>query len=84
MELATLFKSDCEALVDFHGATYREGQVAVILEYMVSAHAIHADALRVRALACLAAQPLPGVRHGSAACPHLVMRRRTWAGWTMS
>lgn len=39
MELATLFKSDCEALVDFHGATYREGQVAVILEFMVSGRA---------------------------------------------
>lgn len=33
-ELSTLFKSDCEALIDFHGATYREGQVAVILEFM--------------------------------------------------
>lgn len=33
-ELRTLFKSDCAALVDFHGALYREGYVAVILEYM--------------------------------------------------
>jgi hypothetical protein len=33
-ELTALFKSDCEALIDFHGATYREGQVAVILEFM--------------------------------------------------
>jgi hypothetical protein len=33
-ELQALFKSDCEALVDFKGATYREGQVAVVLEFM--------------------------------------------------
>lgn len=25
-ELSTLFKSDCEALIDFYGATYREGE----------------------------------------------------------
>ncbi len=33
-ELHTLFHSDCDALIAFHGATYREGQVAVVLEYM--------------------------------------------------
>lgn len=33
-ELRALFSSDCECLVDFYGATYREGQVAVILEFM--------------------------------------------------
>lgn len=33
-ELRALFTADCEALVDFYGATYREGQVAVILEFM--------------------------------------------------
>jgi len=33
-ELATLFACDCECLVGFHGATYREGEVIVALEYM--------------------------------------------------
>jgi len=33
-ELKALFTADCEALISFHGATYREGQVAVILEFM--------------------------------------------------
>lgn len=33
-ELATLFACDCECLIGFHGATYREGEVLVALEYM--------------------------------------------------
>jgi serine/threonine protein kinase len=33
-ELATLFACDCECLVGFHGATYREGEVLVALEHM--------------------------------------------------
>eukprot|EP01138_Halocafeteria_seosinensis_P009865 gb/GECG01010076.1/.p1 GENE.gb/GECG01010076.1/~~gb/GECG01010076.1/.p1 ORF type:complete len:383 (+),score=55.95 gb/GECG01010076.1/:1-1149(+) len=33
-ELRALFHSDCEALISFYGATYREGSVAVILEFM--------------------------------------------------
>lgn len=32
-ELQALFRSDCEALIDFYGVTYREGQVAVVLEF---------------------------------------------------
>jgi mitogen-activated protein kinase kinase 3 len=33
-ELTTLFSCDCECLVGFYGATYREGEVLVALEYM--------------------------------------------------
>lgn len=33
-ELNALFHSDCDALINFYGATYREGVVAVILEFM--------------------------------------------------
>lgn len=33
-ELRMLFKSDCEGLIDFYGAVYREGHVAVVLEFM--------------------------------------------------
>ena len=32
-ELEALFNADCECLVRFHGATYREGSVAVVLEF---------------------------------------------------
>jgi mitogen-activated protein kinase kinase 1 len=32
-ELRALYRADCEAIVGFAGATYREGNVAVLLEY---------------------------------------------------
>lgn len=33
-ELKSLFHSDCECLIEFYGAIYREGMVNVILEFM--------------------------------------------------
>lgn len=61
-ELRTLFQSDCDALVSFHGATYREGQVAVVLEYLnlggLEGIMAKAGPIPEHVLACMAYQVL--------------------------
>ena len=33
-EISALYEADCESLIEFYGAFYREGQITIALEYM--------------------------------------------------
>lgn len=66
-EIQALYSSDCAALVQFYGATFREGMVAVTLEYMdlggLDNMIKHFGPPAEKALACIAFQVLWGLAY---------------------
>uniref|UniRef100_A0A7S1CE06 mitogen-activated protein kinase kinase n=1 Tax=Bicosoecida sp. CB-2014 TaxID=1486930 RepID=A0A7S1CE06_9STRA len=66
-EIQALYSSDCAALVQFYGATFREGMVAVTLEYMdlggLDNVIKHFGPPPEKTLACMAFQVLWGLAY---------------------